>query len=1584
LQIFNIEMRSKTKSHEMTEAVVFWKWVSANTLALVTGNAVYHWSMEGTAAPEKMFDRHASLANAQIINYRTDAAEKWLVLVGIAQGEGGRITGAMQLYSTEKKVSQPIEGHAAVFAKFKTEGSSTESTLFSFAVKGAAGAKLHVIEVSKGDDAAPAFQKRTVEIYFPPEAQQDFPVAMQYSEKFGIIFLVSKFGYVHLYDVETGTFIYMNRISQDMIFVTCPHASSSGLMGINRRGQVLVISIDEQNLVPYLIAQNNQDLAMKVAGRGGASLAGGEALYAQQFDALLKAFKFKEAVEMAAKSPGGVLRTKNTIQKLQQIPVVPGQANPLLQYFGLLLEQGKLNQYETIELARPVLQQGKQQMLERWLKEDKLECSEDLGDMVKQVNPQLALSIYLRANVPAKVVASFVEIGSFDKILVYAQKVGYQADYTSILQTIAQRNPKGALEFALVLAQNEGGSLVDFTAVVELFMGRNMLQETTSFLLDVLKQNKPEEGPLQTRLLEINLMAAPQVADAIMANEMFTHYDKPRIAGLCERAGLAQRALEHYSELDDIKRVIINTQAMNPEFLVNFFGTLSVEWAVECLKTLLDHNIRGNLQICVQIATKYNEQLTPASLIELFENAKSFEGLYYYLGAIVNFSQEPDVHYKYIVAACKVGQMKNDYKEVERVTRESEYYPPEETKEFLKSLKLTDPRPLINVCDRFNFVEELTNYLYSNNMMRYIEVYVQKVNPTRTPEVVGALIDAGCAEETIKTMINGVRQLCPIEELVASCEERNRLKMLLPWLEARYDEGNQEPGLHNALAKIYIDTGKAPEKFLETNRFYDSRVVGKYCEKRDPHLAVMAYKRGECDEELIEVTNNNGLFKAQARYLVERQNLELWATVLTDDNEHKRSLIDQVVSTALPASTDAEEVSITVKAFMTADLPNELIELLEKIVLQGTQFSNNKNLQNLLILTAIKADKDRVMEYINRLDNFDGADIAGICVGSELFEEAFVIYKKNEQQVDAISVLLDNIGDVPRAQEYAKTVDIQEVWTTLANAELRANMIPEAVEAYVKADDPSNFNDVITAAEAMDCYADLIKYLTMARKKVKEQRIDTSLIMCYAKTDSLSDLEEFINGPNVAQIQHVGDRCFDEGFYEAAKMLFSNISNFGRLASALVKLKRFQEAVEAARKANFTRTWKEVLEACVEEQEFRLAQMCGLNIINVADEIEEVIKVYERRGYFEELIHLMESGLGVEMGGSSAGIFTELACLYSNYKPEKLMEHIKLFHSRMNIPRVIRTCDRNQDWAELVFLCIHNDEFDNAATTMMMHSVEAWDHMQFKDVMNKCSNPENYYRAVNFYLEFNPSLLNDLLISLAGRVDHSRVVQMTRMHHPLLKKYLVHVQSNNVAAVNEALNKLYIDEEDFEAMQTSIDTFDNFDQLATAAACDKHELLEFRKLSAYLYKKNGKFEQSIELSKKDKLYRIAMETAAASGNSELVENVLRYFVELGSPECFAAGLFTCYENVKPDLVLELAWRNNMMDFAMPYLIQFVAEFTKRVEGLTKETEKVKETTEQMHEQQQQAAVDMTMQETGQLYLTYGGGPYVRTSYVPQC
>lgn len=45
--------------------------------------------------------------------------------------------------------------------------------------------------------------------------------------------------------------------------------------------------------------------------------------------------------------------------------------------------------------------------------------------------------------------------------------------------------------------------------------------------------------------------------------------------------------------------------------------------------------------------------------------------------------------------------------------------------------------------------------------------------------------------------------------------------------------------------------------YCRENQFYDSKVIGKYCEKRDPHLACVAFERGQCDAELIKVRSHD-------------------------------------------------------------------------------------------------------------------------------------------------------------------------------------------------------------------------------------------------------------------------------------------------------------------------------------------------------------------------------------------------------------------------------------------------------------------------------------------------------------------------------------------------------------------------------------------------------------------------------------------------------------------------------------------------------------------------------------------------------
>ncbi|CAJ0765965.1 20541_t:CDS:2, partial [Entrophospora sp. SA101] len=85
----------------------------------------------------------------------------------------------------------------------------------------------------------------------------------------------------------------------------------------------------------------------------------------------------------------------------------------------------------------------------------------------------------------------------------------------------------------------------------------------------------------------------------------------------------------------------------------------------------------------------------------------------------------------------------------------------------------------------------------------------------------------------------------------------------------------------------------------------------------------------------------------------------------------------------------------------------------------------------------------------------------------------------------------------------------------------------------------------------------------------------------------------------------------------------------------------------------------------------------------------------------------------------------------------------------------------------------------------------------------------------------------------------------------------------------------------------------------------------------------------------DRLFKDAIETTSESRSTDVVEELLEYFVQIGNKECFTACLFVCYDFVRPDIVLELAWRHGLNDFAMPYLIQSLRDFTLKVDSLEK-------------------------------------------------
>ena len=138
-----------------------------------------------------------------------------------------------------------------------------------------------------------------------------------------------------------------------------------------------------------------------------------------------------------------------------------------------------------------------------------------------------------------------------------------------------------------------------------------------------------------------------------------------------------------------------------------------------------------------------------------------------------------------------------------------------------------------------------------------------------------------------------------------------------------------------------------------------------------------------------------------------------------------------------------------------------------------------------------------------------------------------------------------------------------------------------------------------------------------------------------------------------------------------------------------------------------------------------------------------------------------------------------------------------------------------------------------------------------------------------------------------------------------------------------------------------------------------------------MIQKNGRWEESIALSKQDKLYKDAMVTAAASGESSVAEDLLSYFVDIGNKECFAAMLYICFDLLHSDVVEEMSWQHGLNDFYMPYRIQQTRSLREKLAALEKKVEE--QSKKEVQKEQAEAEAPMINPGFTRLAITQGNG-----------
>ncbi|XP_065289693.1 clathrin heavy chain 1-like isoform X2 [Dermacentor albipictus] len=263
LYLYSTRTKKLLHKSRLERDLVYWAWVTPSTLGLVTRDAVFHWDCSSAPTePAFMFSLHERIRNTELVGYITDPGLKWLAVTGLFQEEQV-VSGLVQLYSVDRRVSQLLPGQCAQLCRHQFQGQAHASQLLLLADRGPAGqrpeGRLHLSELGPPASTGGALRGPIAETleFFDPLDKFDFPVCLQVSSSQGLVYVLTKCGVVHLCDLETVTPLCLHVVCPDITF-TASITPTCGLMVVSRNGQVLLVEIKKAALLRRIIEVVNR------------------------------------------------------------------------------------------------------------------------------------------------------------------------------------------------------------------------------------------------------------------------------------------------------------------------------------------------------------------------------------------------------------------------------------------------------------------------------------------------------------------------------------------------------------------------------------------------------------------------------------------------------------------------------------------------------------------------------------------------------------------------------------------------------------------------------------------------------------------------------------------------------------------------------------------------------------------------------------------------------------------------------------------------------------------------------------------------------------------------------------------------------------------------------------------------------------------------------------------------------------------------------------------------------------------------------------------------------------------------------
>jgi len=118
-------------------------------------------------------------------------------------------------------------------------------------------------------DQAPGQEKVKRQAEIQMQQEGDFPVLMHDCPKYGVVFILTKMGFLFMYEVSTASLLSRHKLTDNLCFVAARNSNTDGMITINRIGQIFSINVQEQALIPFINSAahipNNRELSFKLA-----------------------------------------------------------------------------------------------------------------------------------------------------------------------------------------------------------------------------------------------------------------------------------------------------------------------------------------------------------------------------------------------------------------------------------------------------------------------------------------------------------------------------------------------------------------------------------------------------------------------------------------------------------------------------------------------------------------------------------------------------------------------------------------------------------------------------------------------------------------------------------------------------------------------------------------------------------------------------------------------------------------------------------------------------------------------------------------------------------------------------------------------------------------------------------------------------------------------------------------------------------------------------------------------------------------------------------------------------------------------